>query len=98
MPANAGSAALLQGATPDLQQWPRTFAQRLGADLALAVEDLRRGFDRLAEGLVVGVPPEVAGQARLPGVHIDVDALVEAELGVRAADTGVLDAPPGALA
>ena len=65
---------------------------------ALAVEQLRRGADRLAEGAVVGVPPEVAGQPRLPGVHLDVDALVEAEFGVRAADAGVLDAAPGALA
>src|SRR4051812_48448927 len=97
-PPSRDLAALLQGAAPDLHQRCRTLAQRFGPDLAFAVEDLRRGFDRLAQGLVIGVPPEVAGQARLPGVGLDVDALVEAEFGVRAAEAGVLDAAPGALA
>src|SRR3954469_23067209 len=92
------SAPLLHGSPPDLQQRRRPLAQRLRARLPFAVEDLRRGADGVAEGLVVGVPPEVAGQARLPGVGLDVDALVEAEFGVRAAEAGVLDAAPGALA
>src|SRR4051812_2473541 len=97
-PPSRDLAALLQGAAPDLHQRCRTLAQRFGPDLAFAVEDLRRGFDRLAQGLVIGVPPEVAGEARLPGVGLDVDALVEAEFGVRAAEAGVLNPAPGALA
>src|SRR5262249_18321648 len=82
----------------DLQQGRRALAQRLRPDLAPAVEDPRRGPHRIAEGLVVGVPPEVTGHPRLPGVHLDVDALVEAEFGVRATEAGVLDPAPGALA
>src|SRR5207342_2742839 len=71
---------------------------RLRPRRPLAVEQPRGGTHRLAEGGVVGMPPEVPGEARLPGVLLDVGALVEAEFGVRAADARVLDAAPGALA
>src|SRR4051794_9917128 len=92
------AAALLQRAPADLEQRAAALAQGLRPLRTLAVEQLRRGADRVAEGAVVGVPPEVAGEAGLPGVVLDVGALVEAEFGVRAADAGVLDATPGALA
>src|SRR4029077_3306933 len=92
------SAALAQGAGADLEQRPCALAQGLRASRALAIEQLRRGAHRFAQGAVVGVPPEVAGGPGLPGVHLDVDALIEAEFGVRPTDAGVLDAAPGALA
>src|SRR5256714_8663260 len=44
------------------------------------------------------MPPEVAGEPRLPGDKLDVGALVKAELRVRAAEARVLDAAPRALA
>src|SRR4051812_45939312 len=86
------------GAPTDLQQRPRPVAERLRPHLATAVQDARRVAHRLAQRAVVGVLPEVPGQPRLPGVHLDVDALVEAEFGVRAAEPGVLHAAPRALA
>src|ERR1051326_2552670 len=92
------TAPLSQSTSPYREQRSGALAQRLGADGALAVEQLRRGAHRFPHRLVVRVPPEVAGQPRLPGVHLDVYALVEAELRVRAADARVLDAAPRALA
>src|SRR5882757_830191 len=91
------SATLAQGAPAHPQQRHGALAERLGANGALSVEGLGRGADGFAEGAVVGLPPEVAGQPGLPGVHLDVHALVEAEFGVRAADARVLDSAPGAL-
>src|SRR4051812_22612475 len=71
-----------------------------GAELVriAAVEQLRGRVHRLAERLVVRVPPEVPRARRLPGDELDVHALVEAELGVRTADARVLHAAPRALA
>src|SRR5690606_7059899 len=89
-----GSATLAQGADADLEQRQGALAQRAQALGPGAVEDPRRAAHGLAQGAVGGVPPEIAGQARLPGVDLDVDALVETEFRVRAADAGVLDAAP----
>src|SRR5215207_7752325 len=79
-------------------QRQRAAAQRARLVGVAAVEQPRRGLHRLAERLVVRVPPEVARARRLPGHELDVHALVEAELRVRAADARVLHATPGARA
>ena len=82
----------------ELQQRPDPVAQRAGADRRAAVQDRRRLAQRLAERLVVRVPPGVADRRGLPHAQLDVHALVQAELRVRAAEAGVLDAAPRALA
>src|SRR5689334_15382586 len=74
------------------------FPQGLQPVAVAAVEQLSGGPDRVAELAVIRLPPHVASPARLPGELLDVHALVEAELGVRAAQAGLLDAAPGALA
>src|SRR5882757_10833600 len=90
--------AAADGAAADPQQRPGAIAQGPRPYLAAPVEQLRRVAHRLAQGAVVGVPPEVPRQPRLPGVHLDVHALIEAEFGVRAAEPRALHPAPGALA
>src|SRR5687768_2744888 len=92
--APAGAAQHLPA---DPRQRQGAALQRAELVVVAAVEELRRGVDAPAERLVVGVPPEVAGQRRLPRDLLDVDTLVEAELRVRAAEARVLHAAPRAL-
>src|SRR4051794_13803561 len=82
----------------ELGQRRRPSAQRGPLIRVPAVEELRGGVHRLAERCVVRVPPEIARARGLPHHLLDVHALVEAELGVRAAEAGVLRSAPGALA
>ena len=78
-----------------LEQRHGALAQRaLAVGLAGAVQQLRRRADRLAQRLVVRVPPEVAHPAGLVDDQLHVHALVEAELRVRSAQSRVLDPAP----
>src|SRR3954454_16133587 len=74
----------------------RAAPQRGALVVVPPVEQLRRGVHRAGDRLVVGVPPEVAQARARPGHELHVDALPEAELGVRAAEAGLLDTAPGA--
>src|SRR5437588_5831544 len=85
-------------ANSDLQERPKPVFQRPGPDRRAAVEDRRSLAERFAEGLVIGVPPEVANGGGLPYAELDVDAFVQAELGVGPAQPGFLDTAPRALA
>src|SRR5947209_4981995 len=78
---------LAHRAGADLHQVAATLAERLQARAVTPVEQPGGGADGRAERLVVGLPPEVAGHPRLPGDELHVHALVEAELGVRPADS-----------
>src|SRR5207253_2387699 len=73
-------------------------AQRLRPDRGAAVEDRGGLAERLAERLVVGVPPRIADGRALPHAQLDVDALVKPELRVSAAHAGLLHTAPRALA
>src|SRR5687768_12206614 len=79
------SAVLAKGASADPKQRQAALAKRLQPLAVAAVEQTSRGAHGLAQGTVVGLPPEVSGEARLPGDQLYVHALVEAELRVRAA-------------
>src|SRR5215207_2941266 len=79
-------------------QRQRAAAQRARLVGVAAVEQARRGLHRLAERLVVRMPPEVARARGLPGHQLHVHALVEAELRVRAPQARALNAAPGARA
>src|SRR5262245_14051290 len=93
-----GLLALLHRAPRHLDQRPEPLAQRLQAVAVAAVEDLRRGADRVGELAVVWLPPQIPCPAGLPGELLNVHALVEAELGVGAPQAGVLHSAPRALA
>src|SRR3954471_6940231 len=73
-------------------------AQRARLVGVATVEEAGGGLHCLPERLVVRVPPEVARARGLPGHELDVHALVQAELRVRAAEAGALHAAPGARA
>src|SRR5919197_4735915 len=73
----------------------RAAPESAGLVVVAPVEQLRRRVQRLRYGFVVGVPPEVAQARARPGDELDVKAFVEAELGVRAPQPGVLHATPG---
>src|SRR4029077_8039049 len=93
-----GLLALLHGPPGDLHQRPEALAQCLESVAVAAVSQLRRGADGVGQLPVIWLPPHVPGPAWLPGELLDVDALVEPELRVRAAEPGILDAAPCALA
>src|SRR4051794_34303066 len=63
-----------------LQQREQPASQRRRLVGVAAVEQPRRGAHRLAQRVVVGMPPEVARTRGLPGDELDVHALPEAEL------------------
>src|SRR5947209_2352088 len=81
-----------------LQQRHGPVTQRGGVDRRPAVEDRRRLPERLAERLVVRVPPRVLDRRSLPNAELDVHALVQSELRVGAPQPGFLDSAPRALA
>ena len=83
---------------PEPRQRRGPVPQRAPARRQRAVQQVRGLAQRLAERLVVRVPPRVADRRALPHAQLDVDALVQPELRVGAAEAGVLDAAPRALA
>src|SRR3954447_12508544 len=89
-------AALAHRSARHVKQRPEALTQGLQAVSVAAVEQLGRVANGVRELAVIRLPPDVARPAGLPGELLDVDALVEAELGVRAAQAGLLHAAPGA--
>src|ERR1019366_3016564 len=84
-------------ATAEPEQRGRAGPQRSGPDRGTAVEHRGGLAQRLAQRFVVRMPPGVAQGRALPHAQLDVHAFIEPELGVGAAQAGVLDTAPRAL-
>src|SRR3954453_23331431 len=93
-PPRLQSASSTERLAPEPRERAGASLQRRPLVLVAAVEQLCRRMKAGPERAVVRVPPEVARARGLPRDVLHVHALVEAELGVRAAESRLLHPAP----